>query len=623
MNTLVNTSKITGKELILLKSHTLPSICGVYRMIDKDNKVLYVGKAKNLKHRVTSYAQSNEHNNRIATMVQLTHNMEFIYTKTEVDALLLETNLIKKFKPRFNILMRDDKSLPYILLAYDHEIPRLDKHRGKQIREGDYFGPFASVTTVNKTLNILQRAFLLRSCSDNVYKNRTRPCLLHQIKRCSAPCTQEISSTDYNKLVQQAHNFLSGKTSNIQQKLTKEMQAASHRQNYEYALEIRDRIYALNQIHASTDIFSNTIKEADIIAIDQKNGQNCIQIFFFRANTNLGNKAYYFKYKKEVTMEEVLESFIMQFYEQHHTPQHILTHLSLPNTQILSEALSLKKEKKIIIRHPKGEEEEKIVTHVLKNAQEALNRKRLEQSTQKKQFVEMARIFSLKSIPNKIEVFDNSHLMGTHRTGAMIVADQNGFLYEQYRRFNFTNKKANPNDDYAMMKEALTKRYKLSKNTSQNKIIDLPDLIIVDGGLGHFNVAYGVISNLKLDIPIIGIAKGKKRHAMKEKFFTYNRKPFYLPQNSPTLYYLQRLRDEAHRFAITGHRKKKNKNEYKTRLDHIPMIGTKRKQALLCHFGSTQNIMQASLAELKKINGINDKIAVQIYNYISDGRKSF
>lgn len=612
---------VIGTDLIRQKVKTLPAGPGVYRMLGAQEEILYVGKAKNLKNRVSSYTRLSGHSNRIANMIRLTHDMEFIRTQTEADALLLEANLIQKFKPRFNVLMRDDKSLPYILLAHDHPVPQLTKHRGARKRKGDYFGPFASAGAVNRTLNTLQRAFLLRSCSDSVYDSRTRPCLLHQIKRCSAPCTGEISMPDYNKLVREAQQFLTGSTSDIQSQLAAQMQVASDAMNFELAAEFRDRIRALTYIQSATDVYARTVEEADIVALAQQGGQSCIQVFFFRAGKNLGNRAYFPRHDKEVSAAEILEAFLIQFYESRPSPNNIMVNHDLPGIALLEEALTLKRGQKVKISFPKRGEKADLMAHTAQNASEALARKLSESASQAKLLAGVAEAFGLDGPVERIEVFDNSHLMGTNQLGGMIVSTPEGFQRNQYRKFNIRDSETVPGDDYAMMREVFTRRYGrlLREETPDSQ--NWPDLILIDGGKGQLGIGIEVMTELGLDIPMVGVAKGPERNAGQERFFMPGKQPFSLPPNSPVLYYLQRLRDEAHRFAIGGHRAKRKKEIRNNPLDEVTGIGAKRKKALLHHFGSAKAVMRAALADLEKVDGISAKTAQQIYNHFNgEGR---
>ncbi len=609
---------LTGSDLIKTKVENLPSGAGVYRMLGRDDDVLYVGKAKNLKSRVAAYTRLSGHANRIATMIRLTYNMEFIRTKTEADALLLEANLIQKFKPRFNVLMRDDKSFPYILLAQDHAIAQLTKHRGVRKRKGHYFGPFASAGAVNRTLNTLQRAFLLRTCTDSYYNSRTRPCMLHQIKRCSAPCTGEISPSDYAQLVTQTHQFLSGFNSKIQEDLAAKMQAASNDTNYERAAQLRDRIRALTYVQSSTDVYAQTIKEADIIALTQQGGQSCVQVFFFRSGKNLGNKAYFPRHDRETPTEEILQSFIVQFYEKRPCAKQLIISHPLESAPLIAKALSMSMEKTIKLLHPKRGEKLALLQHALDNANEALARRLSEKSSQQKLLNGVADVFGLEKPPQRIEVFDNSHLQGTHAIGGMIVATRDGFAKNQYRKFNIKDTMITPGDDYGMMREVFSRRYGRLKREEASRSENWPDLILVDGGKGHLSVAREVLMGLGLnDINLVGVAKGPDRNAGREKFFTSSGKVIELPHNSPILYYLQRLRDEAHRFAIDSHRHKRKKDIYANPLDAIPAIGAKRKKALLHHFGSAKAVMRASILDLEKVEGVSGKMAQNIYDYFN------
>ena len=604
---------LQGRALIEAKVATLPSAPGVYRMLDSDGNALYVGKAKNLKNRVGSYARPTGHNNRILRMIDATRAMEFIRTETETDALLLEANLIKKLRPRFNVLLRDDKSFPYILLAEDHEVPQLYKHRGLRKRPGAYFGPFASAGAVNRTLNTLQRAFLLRSCSDSVYESRTRPCLLYQIKRCAAPCTREISHADYGELVEEAREFLSGDSRKVQDALLEKMQAASEALDFEAAAAARDRIRALTYVQQESGINPLDIAEADVVAVAKEGGQSCVQVFFFRAGQNLGNKAYFPRHEKDQSEAEILEAFIGQFYEGRPVPRDILVNHTLPAAALIGEALSTRMGRNIKIHKPQRGDKTQLVRHAEQNAREALARHVSESASQRKLLRGVAEAFDLETPPQRIEVFDNSHLQGTNQLGGMIVAGPDGFLKNQYRKFNIKNPDTVPGDDYAMMREVFTRRYgRLVKEEGANR----PDLVLIDGGKGQLGVAMEVMAELGLeDIPLVGVAKGPDRDAGRERFFQPKKADFMMPQNSPVLYYLQRLRDEAHRFAIGGHRAKRKADIRKNPLDNIEGIGGHRKKALLHHFGSARAVGRASLADLEKVDGISAKIAQRIYNH--------
>ncbi|MBL71366.1 MAG: excinuclease ABC subunit C [Rhodobiaceae bacterium] len=615
---LQNPAQETGRALIEAKVATLPSAPGVYRMLDGDGNALYVGKAKNLKARVRSYARPSGHNNRILRMIDATQDMEFIRTETETDALLLEANLIKKMKPRYNVLLRDDKSFPYILLAEDHDVPQLYKHRGARKRPGAYFGPFASAGAVNRTLNTLQRAFLLRSCSDSVYDSRSRPCLLYQIKRCSAPCTGEISVTDYAELVEEARDFLNGKSRQVQDALLKKMQAASEATDFEAAAAARDRIRALTYVQQDSGINPGDIAEADIIAIEKQGGQSCVQVFFFRAGQNLGNKAFFPRHERDQAEPEILEAFIGQFYENRPVPREIFVNQKLADAALIGEALSTRMGHNVKIRKPQRGDKMNLMRHAEQNAREALARQVSESASQRKLLKGVAEAFGLESAPERIEVFDNSHLHGTNQLGGMIVAGPDGFIKNQYRKFNIKDENTQPGDDYAMMREVFTRRYGRLAREENRGSAEWPDLVLVDGGRGQLNIAHEVLVELGLgDVPLVGIAKGPDRDAGRERFFMQGKSDFMMPPNSPVLYYLQRLRDEAHRFAVEGHRARRNANIRKNPLDGIDGIGALRKRALLYHFGSGRAVGRASLSELEKVEGISAKMAQRIYNHFN------
>ena len=607
-----------GRALIEAKVATLPAAPGVYRMLDAEGNALYVGKAKNLKNRVGSYARPSGHNNRILRMIDATRAMEFIRTETETDALLLEANLIKKLRPRFNVLLRDDKSFPYILLAEDHAVPQLYKHRGARKRKGAYFGPFASAGAVNRTLNTLQRAFLLRSCSDSVYDSRTRPCLLYQIKRCAAPCTGEISTEGYAELVDEAREFLAGNSRKVQDALLEKMQSASDAMDFESAAAARDRIRALTYVQQESGINPLDIAEADAIAVVQQGGQSCVQVFFFRAGQNLGNQAYFPRHDKDQNAAEILEAFIGQFYDGRPVPREIFVNHSLPAAALIGEALSTRMGRNIKIYKPQRGDKVGLVRHAEQNAKEALARHVSESASQRKLLNGVAETFGLEQAPERIEVFDNSHLQGTNQLGGMIVAGPDGFMKNQYRKFNIKDETTVPGDDYAMMREVFTRRYGRLAREENRGGGGWPDLILVDGGKGQLGVAYEVMVELGLhDIPLVGVAKGPDRDAGRERFFQTGKADFMLPPNSPVLYYLQRLRDEAHRFAIGGHRAKRKADIRKSPLDQIEGIGGHRKKALLHHFGSARAVGRASLADLEKVDGISAKMAQRIYNHFN------
>ncbi|MDA9230505.1 excinuclease ABC subunit UvrC [Alphaproteobacteria bacterium] len=610
---------LIGAALIDSKVATLPSGPGVYRMLDEHGEALYVGKAKNLKNRVRSYTRATGHNNRILKMIDSTRAMEFIRTETETDALLLEANLIKKLKPRYNVLLRDDKSFPYILLADDHAVPQLYKHRGARKRTGAYFGPFASAGAVNRTLNTLQRAFLLRSCSDSVYESRTRPCLLYQIKRCSAPCTDEISADDYGLLVEEARQFLKGDSRAVQNSLLVQMQSASDAMDFEGAASARDRIRALTYVQQESGINHMDIGEADVIAIAHEGGQSCVQVFFFRAGQNLGNRAYFPRHDKDQSTEEILEAFIGQFYDNRPVPQQIMVSHKLEARALLEQAMSLRMEQSVKISQPQRGSKVSLVKHATQNAREALARNVAEGASQRRLLRGVGEAFDLDSAPQRIEVFDNSHLQGTNQLGGMVVAGPDGFLKNQYRKFSIRDETTTPGDDYAMMREVFTRRYGRLAREEAKGSNQWPDLVLIDGGRGQLNIAAGVMDELGLeDIPLVGVAKGPDRDAGRERFFMRRRDDFMLPHNSPVLYYLQRLRDEAHRFAIGGHRAKRKSDIRKNPLDQIAGIGAGRKKALLHHFGSARAVERASLGDLEKVEGISDKIALKIYHHFNN-----
>lgn len=617
----------TGTALITGKVKTLPDSPGVYRMIDADGTVLYVGKARNLKKRVTAYTKLTGHANRIARMITATADMEFITTATETDALLLEANLIKRLKPRYNVLMRDDKSFPYILLTGDHDFPQILKHRGARSQKGDYFGPFASPGAVNRTLNTLQRVFLLRSCSDAVFENRTRPCLLYQIKRCSAPCTGEISPQDYAELVTEARDFLNGRNRRTQQLLAAQMETASDALDFEQAALHRDRIRALTQVQAHQGINSGAISEADIFAIAEQAGQTCIQIFFFRAGQNWGNRAYFPRHEKDISPADVLDAFLAQFYDDRPPPRLILLSETTPGRALLSKALSIRAGHKVTVSVPQRGEKRALTEHARTNARDALARRLAESATQRKLLEDLADIFGLDGPPQRIEVYDNSHIQGTKAVGGMIVAGPEGFMKNQYRKFNIKSD-IEPGDDYAMMREVLTRRFtRLLKETAgennhngnrgngEPPQSDWPDLLLIDGGAGQLSAALGVSEELGIDtVRIVAIAKGPDRDAGRERFFMPGRKPFMLEARNPVLYYLQRLRDEAHRFAIGSHRSRRTKAISANPLDDVPGIGPGRKRALLRHFGSARAVTRAGLTDLEAVEGISTKVAKAIYD---------
>ncbi|WP_369061002.1 excinuclease ABC subunit UvrC [Caulobacter sp. 73W] len=622
-----DSTRLTGAALIKDEVKRLPDGPGVYRMIGEDEEVLYVGKAKSLKKRVIQYAQGRFHTNRIAHMVDATRSMEFVTTRTEADALLLEINLIKQLKPRFNVLLRDDKSFPEIVIRRDHAAPQLRKHRGAHTIKGDYFGPFASAWAVNRTLNTLQKAFLLRSCSDSVYESRTRPCMLHQIRRCSAPCTDLISKADYNLLVDEAEAFLRGKSRAVMGRMSAEMQAASDDLEFERAARLRDRIRALAAVAQESQINPETVDEADVFALHVEGGQACVQVFFFRAGQNWGNKAYFPRVstaaEEEGVSEEalILGAFMGQFYENQPIPRLMLTNVDPHECALLAEAFCIKSGHKVEISTPKRGEKRDLVGHALTNAREALGRKMAESSAQSKLLAGVCEAFQLDGQPERIEVYDNSHIQGTNAVGGMIVAGPEGFQKSQYRKFNIKGTELTPGDDYGMMKEVLRRRFsRLVKEEEEGADAVRPDLVLIDGGKGQLDAVLEVMADLGVDdIPVVGVAKGPDRDAGLERFFIPGRDPFMLEPKSPVLYYLQRLRDEAHRFAIGTHRARRAMDIKKNPLDEIEGVGPGRKKALLHAFGSARGVSRATIEDLMKVDGVNQALAERIHGFFRKG----
>ncbi len=700
----------TGPEVIAAYIKRLPGSPGVYRMLDTAGDVIYVGKARSLKARVSNYARMGGHTNRIARMIAATASMEFVTVRTEAEALLLEANLIKRFKPRFNVLMRDDKSFPYILIARDREAPQILKHRGARTRKGDYFGPFASAGAVNRTINMLQRAFLLRTCSDSVYDSRTRPCLLFQIKRCAGPCTNEITSDDYRRLVDEAVRFLRGESQNVREMYQLLMREASDALEFERAAKYRNRLWALAHVTADQSINLDGIEEADIFGAYQEGGQTCIQVFFFRAGQNWGNRAYYPKADRALATEEVLASFVAQFYDDKPVPRLVLLSHEIAERELLAEALSTKAERRVEVRVPQRGAKSSLVEHALTNAREALGRRLAETSSQARLLAGVAERFGLAAVPRRVEVYDNSHIAGTNAIGAMIVAGPEGFVKGQYRKFNIKSATLTPGDDYAMMREVLTRRFKRLVNgegagapadgvtagdttsladeglaepvtadgegpraptlspmreedghrpgegedvavdvapagddavpsgplpesvtdedddaplpslDDDRPFPDRPDLVLVDGGAGQLKVAVEVLAELGITgITLIGVAKGPDRDAGREHFhFPGSDKPTMLEPRDPVLYFVQRLRDEAHRFAIGTHRAKRSKAMGVNPLDEIAGIGPTRKRALMQHFGSAKAVSRAGVEDLKAVGGISEEMAQKIYAFFHE-----
>jgi excinuclease ABC subunit C len=612
---------LKGAALIKDEVKRLPDAPGVYRMLGDAGEVLYVGKARSLKKRVLQYAQGRFHTQRIAHMVDLTRAMEFVTTRTETDALLLEINLIKQLKPRFNVLLRDDKSFPEIVIRRDHAAPQLRKHRGAHTLKGDYFGPFASAWAVNRTLNTLQKAFLLRSCSDSVYVSRTRPCMLHQIRRCAAPCTGLVSLEDYAALVDQAEDFLRGKSRAVMARMSGEMQAASDEMEFERAARLRDRIRALASIAQEQQINPETVDEADVFALFAEGGQACVQVFFFRAGQNWGNRAYFPRVDKSDEDLDVMSAFLGQFYDDKPIPKLILVNVEPSEKALLAEALGLKANRKVEISRPQRGEKCQLVEHALTNAREALGRKMAESSAQSKLLSGVCEAFGLDGQPERIEVYDNSHIMGTNAVGGMIVAGPEGFQKSQYRKFNIRSTELTPGDDYGMMREVLRRRFsRLVKDEEEGGEAVRPDLVLIDGGAGQLAAAMEIMADLGVDdIAVVGVAKGPDRDAGLERFFMPGKTPFMLEPKSPVLYYLQRLRDEAHRFAIGAHRAKRSAEMKKNPLDEIDGVGPSRKRALLHAFGSARGVSRASVDDLAKVEGVSEALAQRIYDVFRKG----
>ena len=606
-----------GHALIQSQLRMLDASPGVYRMLDEKGAVLYVGKARNLKARVSSYARPTGHTPRIARMIRETASMMFLTTRTEVEALLLEQNLIKQLKPRYNVLARDDKSFPNILVSREHPFPQIKKHRGAKKEKGDYYGPFASAGAVNRTLNQLQKVFLLRNCSDATFDSRTRPCLLYQIKRCSAPCVGYISETDYNGLVQDAARFLQGRTTKVQAKLADEMKAASDAMEFERAAALRDRLKALTYVQGNQAINPAGVAEADVIALHMEGGQACVQVFFIRANQNWGNRDYYPRTGSGAGAAEVMQAFVAQFYDQKNPPRLILLSDEIEDTDLLSEALSEKAGRKVEIAVPQRGEKKDLIAGALRNARESLARKMSETATQAKLLSGVAEAFDLDAPPARIEVYDNSHIQGAHAVGGMIVAGPEGFIKSQYRKFNIKDTDITPGDDFGMMKEVLTRRFKrLLKEDPDRQSDAWPDLLLIDGGQGQVSAVHEIMAELGVeDVPMIGVAKGIDRDLGKEEFHRFKERPFPLKRGDPVLYFIQRMRDEAHRFAIGAHRQKRSKAVGATPLDDVPGVGATRKRALLAHFGSAKAVTRADLSDLKAVDGISDALAEKIYDY--------
>ncbi len=624
---------MVGAEVIQTLVKQLPNAPGVYRMMNAAGDVLYVGKARSLKKRVTNYAQGRFHTNRIGRMVRETVTMEFVVTRTEIEALLLEANLIKRLRPRYNVLMRDDKSFPYIVLTGDHASPGIFKHRGARSRKGDYFGPFASAGSVGRTINSLQRAFLLRTCTDLVFESRTRPCLLYQIKRCSAPCTGEIAGSDYAELVQEAKDFLSGRSQKVKTEISGQMQQAAEELDFERAAVYRDRLAALSHVQSHQGINPQGVEEADVFAIHEHAGQFGIQVFFFRTGQNWGNRAYFPKADSALEASEVLGSFLAQFYDDKPCPRMLMLSHAVEDQELLEQALEARSGHKVTILVPKRGEKKDLVDHAVQNAREALGRRLAETSTQTRLLAGFAETFGLDSPPRRIEVYDNSHIMGTNAVGGMIVSGPEGFVKNQYRKFNIRSKDITPGDDFGMMREVMQRRFsRLIKENGDAEEIGLdddadetafpawPDVILIDGGQGQMTAVRSILDDLGIAdrVVAIGVAKGQDREAGRERFFVKGKGAFTLPVRDPVLYFVQRLRDEAHRFAIGSHRARRKKEMVSNPLDEISGIGPGRKRALLLHFGTAKAVSNAAIDDLRAVDGISELIAKLVYDHFHE-----
>jgi len=610
-----------GHAVVQAYLKTLDASPGVYRMLDAESRVLYVGKARNLRARVSNYARPSGHSGRIARMIRETASMMFLTTRTETEALLLEQNLIKQLKPRYNVLLRDDKSFPNILVARNHAFPQIKKHRGKRTEKGSYFGPFASAGAVNRTLNQLQRVFLLRNCTDATFDGRSRPCLLYQIKRCAGPCVGLIGEAEYGALVADAERFLQGKSTNIQANLAAEMQAASEAMEFERAAALRDRIRALTAVQQVQGINPRGVTEADIIALHLEGGQACVQVFFIRANQSWGNRDFYPRTGAGAEEPEILEAFVTQFYDDKVPPRQILLSHPVENPDLVAQLLSDRAGRKVELAVPQRGEKAELVENAARNARESLARRLAESVAQGRLLAGLAEAFGLDAPPRRIEVYDNSHIQGTNAVGGMIVAGSDGFLKSQYRKFNIRGADLTPGDDFGMMREVLTRRFeRLLREDPDREGETWPDLLLIDGGAGQVSAVAGIMADLGVDdIPMVGVAKGIDRDAGKEEFHRPGQRPFALRHNDPVLYFVQRLRDEAHRFAIGAHRAKRAKAVGATPLDEIPGIGAARKRALLAHFGSAKAVARAGLADLQAVEGISAAMAEKIHGFFNTG----
>ncbi len=609
--------ELEGVDAIRAALRTMPSSPGVYRMVDAKGDVLYVGKARDLKRRVTNYTQLPRLPARIQRMVVLTRSMEVVTTHTEAEALLLESNLIKKLKPRYNILLRDDKSFPHIEVTRDHPYPRIVKFRGQRKKGGEYYGPFASAGAVNRTLITLQKIFLLRTCSDSVFANRSRPCLLYQIKRCCAPCVDRVDQETYLGMVEESRAFLSGASQAMQKDFAQRMEAAAEALDFETAAIYRDRIKALTNVQSHQDINLPTADNADIVAIHQAGGKSCVQVFFFRGGRNNGNRSFFPSHAAELGPGEVLEGFLGQFYAGIEPPREIFLSEDIPNRDLIEQALTIRADHKVTLATPQRGAKRKLIEHAHLNAREALGRRMAESSAQRELLEGMAEVFALEAAPQRVEVYDNSHIQGSHPVGGMVVAGPEGFMKNAYRKFNIRSKDLEPGDDYGMMREVMTRRFSRAREEDPDRDKgQWPDLVLIDGGLGQLNAVREALAEIGVDdVPLVGIAKGPDRDAGRERFFLPDRDPFMLPPNNPVLYFIQRLRDEAHRFAIGSHRARRSKAIAGSPLDAIAGIGAGRKKALLHHFGSAKAVGQAGLADLEAVEGISAALAQKIYSH--------
>ncbi len=610
-----------GAELIRTYAKTLPEKPGVYRMMDAKGDVLYVGKARALKKRVITYSRTDKLPNRLKRMVSETTTMEFIVTNSEVEALLLESNLIKKLKPRFNILLRDDKSFPYILLTAGHDFPQVKKHRGARSDSGEYFGPFANTWAVNNTIDMLQRIFKLRNCTDGYFAARKRPCLQYHIKRCTAPCVGRISKEDYAAQVKQAQDFLNGNSRALQEDFRTKMEAASAAMNYEVAADFRDKIRSLSSVQVHQDINVDGMTDVDVIAMEQREGKTCIQVFFFRGGQNFGNRAYFPRHDQEVSAQTIMANFLAQFYESKPIPREIMLNLMPAERELLEDALSLREKsgRKVKFMVPERGQRKRLLDFVSNNARQALERHILERKGEAELLEGVAKLFGLSDVPERIEVYDNSHISGTNMVGGMVVAGAEGFRKNAYRKFNI--KQAQAADDYGMMREVMTRRFGRALKEDVDKDSDeWPDVLLIDGGLGQFNAVKEVLVELGVwdDVTVVAIAKGPDRNAGREQFFMDGRAPFQLPINDPVLHYLQRLRDEVHRFAIGAHRTRRKIDITRNPLDDIPGVGAARKRALLHHFGSAKAVKAAGVEDLLKVDGISKAQAQKIFSYFNE-----